>query len=274
MKRLMILLLAAVLCLSGCQKKQQTDLPGGEAVPEGIDWKLWEEYTPATLTLGETQVEVLIALDAIHMAIYYDRQEQELLGSLTIPDPLTDVEYSRQRLRILDENLDGYDDICIPDMLENGDRIMSWWLWDPEEERYVYAPELGQYQEDIGADISWQTGKSFISASLDTPEGPLDLLVLVEDRQILVYRDEREEKLFGSAQLPGPLSQEAQEHLAIYTYWDCVDLSGDGWGDLRLPCRWEEASDGSVYQYAWCFVWDPAEGIFAYDPTLSAEPVI
>lgn len=274
MKRLLILLLAVALCLGGCKKKQQSDLPGAEPVPEGIDWKLWEQYIPATLNLGEEQVDVLIALDAIHLAVYYDREEQELLSSLTIFDPLSDVDYSRERLRILDENMDGYDDIGIPDMLENGDRTVNWWLWDPGEKTFVFAPELGQYQQNIGADISWQTGKSFISASMDTPDGPLDLLVLVEGQEILVYLDEREEKLFGTAQIPEPLSAEAQEHLSIYTYWDCVDLNGDGWGDLQLPCRWEEGSDGSVYQYAWCFLWNPGERTYVYDPQMSAEPVM
>ena len=37
MKRILILLLAIALCLTGCKKKQ-TDLPGAEEVPEGIDW--------------------------------------------------------------------------------------------------------------------------------------------------------------------------------------------------------------------------------------------
>lgn len=272
MKRLLIVLLALALCLGGCKKKQQSDLPGAEAVPEGIEWKLWEEYTPATLVLGQEQVDVLIALDAIHMAIYYDREEQELLCSLTIPEPLTDVDYSREHLRIRDENGDGWDDICIPDILENGDRLISWWLWDGEG--YAYAPEYTQYQEDISADVSWKAGKHFISASLDTPEGPLDLLVLLEGQEVLVYRDEREEILFDKVCLPEPLSPEAREHLSIYTYLDCVDVSGDGWGDLRLPCRWEEKADGSVYQYAWCFLWDPAEGAFVYDPALSATPMM
>ena len=59
MKRLLILLLAVVLCLSGCKENAQSDLPGVETVPEGIDWKLWEQYVPATLTLGQEQVDVL-----------------------------------------------------------------------------------------------------------------------------------------------------------------------------------------------------------------------
>lgn len=273
MRRFLIFLLVLILCLTGCGKKQ-SDIPGGEAVPEGIDWKLWEQYTPATLTLGEETVDVLIALDAIHLAIYYDADEQELMDSFTIPTPLSDLDYSRDRLRILDENADGYDDICVPDMLPDGDRIMSWWLWDPAEETYVYAPEQEQYQEDIGADIAWMAGKHFINASMDTPNGPQDMLILLEEQQALVYLDSREEKLWGTAELPEPLSQEARSHLQIYTYLDCVDISGDGWGDLQLPCRWEEAEDGSVYQYNHCWVWEPESKIFRYDSGASAQPVI
>ena len=274
MKRLLILLLAVVLCLSGCKENAQSDLPGGETVPEGIDWKLWEQYVPATLTLGQEQVDVLITLDAIHLAVYYDRDAQELLCSFPIPEPLSDIDYSLERLQIRDEDLDGCDDLGIPDMLENGDRTVNWWLWDPGEKTFVYAPEFGVYQEDIGGDISWQEGKDFISASMDTPGGPQDLLILVEGQEILVYLDQREEKIFGTAQIPEPLSEEALEHLSIYSYWDCVDISGDGWGDLQLPCRWEEGADGSVYQYAWYFLWDPVGERYVYDPVMSAEPVL
>lgn len=273
MKRILILLLAIALCLTGCKKKQ-TDLPGAEEVPEGIDWKMWEQYTPATLNMGGEPVDVLITLDNIHLAIYYDREKQELLGSITIPTPLSDADYSRERLRILDENQDGYDDICIPDMLQNGDRTMNWWLWDPGEDRYRYAPEYSQHQEDIGGDVAWMEGKHFISGTMDTPDGPQDLLIQVQDQELLVYLDTREEQLWGSAEIPAPLSEEAREHLQIYTYWDCPDLNGDGWGDLQLPCRWETAEDGSVYQYCHCWTWDPIGKTYVYDASASAQPVI
>ena len=78
MKRLLLCILVFTLCLSGC-RKERTDLPGSDEVPEGIDWKLWEQYTPATLTMGEETMDVLITMDAVHLAIYYDRDEQELM---------------------------------------------------------------------------------------------------------------------------------------------------------------------------------------------------
>ena len=273
MKRYLILLVAVALCLGGC-KKEQSDLPGSETVPEGVDWQLWEQYVPATLQLGEEAVDVLIAMDPIHLSIYYDRQEQELMDAVTIYVPLSDVDYSRERLRILDKNQDGYDDICVPDMLDNGDRTLNWWVWDPAEMSYYYAPDFEQYQEDISADISWQAEKSFIRASMDTPKGPQDLLILVEEPDILVYLDTREEQLWGSAQMPEPLSAEAKVHLQLYTYWECVDLNGDGWGDLQMPCRWEEGADGSVFQYDWCFLWDHENKTYVYDPQRSANPVM
>lgn len=272
MKKCLILLLIMALCLSGC-KKQPTDIPGGEEVPEGIDWKVWDIYTPATLHMSEETVEVLIGLDAIHLAVYYDRDEQELLGSLTILEPLSDVEYSRERLRILDQNGDGYDDICIPDMLPDGDRTLNWWLWDAQEETYRYAPEYSQLQQQIGEDISWMAGKDFIGGTMDTPDGPQDLLILIEDQVIHVYLDARQEQLWGIAQIPEPLSGEAQEHLEVYTYWECWDRNGDGWGDLQMPCRWEEAADGSVYQYGYCWFWNPETETYVYDAAASAEPM-
>lgn len=273
MKRFLIFVLVLALCLGGCKKKQ-TDIPGGSEVPEDVDWKLWEQYTPATLTLGEETVDVLIAIDPIHLAVYYDRDEQELLGSITIFTPLSDVEYSRDHLRILDQNGDGFDDICIPDMLQNGDREMNWWLWETKEKKFCFAPEYTDYQQNISADVSWMEGESFINATMDTPDGPQDLLVLVEDQTVFVYLDKREQQLWGSAVIPEPLSDEALEHLDIYTYWDCRDLNGDGWGDLQLPCRWETGEDGSLYQYCHCWLWDPGEESYRYDARISAQPVI
>ena len=273
MKRLLILLLAVVLCLGGCKKKQ-SDIPGTEAVPEGVDWKLWEQYTPATLQLGEESVDVLITMDAIRLAIYYDREEQEALDSISILTPLSDVDYSRERMKIQDENQDGYDDICVPDMLQNGDRILSWWLWDPAEACYRYSEEFSQYQAHISADVSWQTEKNFIKAAMDIPGGFQELLILVEGQEIQVYLDQREQQLWGTAKIPEPLSADARVRLALYTYMECVDLNGDGWGDLQLPFRWEEAADGTVYQYARCFLWDSLNETYVYDPDLSAKPMM
>lgn len=267
MKRVLLCFLILALCLSGCQKKQ-TDLPGGDEIPEGIDWKLWEQYMPASLAMGEETVDVLIALDAIHAAVYYDQDEQELLGSLTIPTPLSDLDYSRERMQIQDHNADGYDDICIPDMLQNGDRILSWWLWDPQEQAYTYAPDISQYQTDIGADVSWKEGKDFSFGSMDTPKGPQDVLVQVVGQDISVYLDTRQERLWGTARIPEPLTA------AVPAYWELRDLNGDGWGDLRLPYRWEEAEDGSVYQYSYCWLWDAGDEAYRFDAEASEKPVI
>ena len=267
MKRVIVLLLLVALCLSGCKKKQ-TDLPGGDEVPEGIDWKLWEQYIPVTLTLGEETVDVLMAMDKIHLAIYYDQDEQEMMSSLTILTPLTDVDYSMERMRIEDKNGDGYDDICIPDMLQNGDRIISWWLWSPSEEVYRYSLEYSENQSSISADVSWQTEKDYCYGSMDTPKGLQNLLVLVEGQEIQVYLDAREQRLWGTAYIPQALT------LPLPTYWQCTDLNGDGWGDLRLPYRRETAEDGSMIQYSYCWYWDNNEKTFIYNAEASEKPVI
>jgi hypothetical protein len=267
MKRFFVCVLIFALCLTGC-RKARTDLPGGEEVPERIDWKLWEQYTPVTLNMGEETVSVLMSMDAIHLAIYYDQEEQELMGSLTIPDPLSDPEYSLERMRIEDKNQDGYDDICIPDMLQSGDRIINWWLWDSMAEEYRYAPEYSENQQQISADASWKTEKNYCPGSMDTPKGLQSLLVLVEGQEISVYLDTREERLWGTAHIPEPLT------LPTPTYWSCRDLNGDGWGDLQLPYRWETAEDGSVYQYSYCWHWDNSERAYVYDAQSSEKPVI
>lgn len=267
MKRWIVLLLIFALCLTGC-RKERTDLPGSEEVPEGIDWKLWEQYTPATLTMGAESVDVLLVMDAIHMAIYYDKEEQELMGSLTIPTPLSDLDYSLERMRIEDKNGDGYDDICIPDMLQSGDRIINWWLWDPQTESYHYAAELGQTQSQISADTSWKTEKDYCQGSMDTPKGLQNILVLVEGQEILIYLDAREQRLWATVHIPEPLT------LPAPAYWQCRDLNGDGWGDLQLPYRWETAQDGSMYQYSYCWYWDNSEKIYIYDTEASENPVI
>lgn len=274
MKRFLVLLLAMCLLLSGCKKKKPVDIPGGESVPEGIEWQVWEQYLPVSLVMGEETVDVLIGLDAIHAAIYYDKEEQELMAAFTILEPLSDVDYSREHLRILDQNQDGYDDLCILDMLPTGDRTMNWWIWDPEGNQYQYAEEYFQIQEEIGGDISWMEGMDFIYGTMAIPEGSQDLLILVEDQTVTVWLDKREETLWGTATIPNPLSAEALEHLEIYTFWECWDLNGDGWGDLQLPYRWEEGQDGSLYQYCYCWLWDNEQNTYIYDALRSSEPVI
>lgn len=273
MKRIAVLLLAMILCLSGC-RKTPPGIPGAEEVPVGVDWRLWERYLPAELTMGDREIPVLIALDAIRLAIYYDQPEQELLGSVTIYTPLSDVEYSLERLRILDMNGDGYDDIGILDILTNGDRTLECWLWAVEEEEYLYAPEYSQFYAQVGADISWQEGKHFIASSMAMPEDTQELLILVEEPWVYVYLDQREQVLVGKAQLPEPLSREAEKKLAEYTYLDSWDANGDGWSDLQLPCRWETQPDGSVVLYCHCWLWEPESGTYRYDPVLSAAPAL
>ena len=76
MKRFLILLLIVALCLCGCKKEQKpTDISGGETVPEGVDWKAWEQYVPYTMTMGEETVDVLIGLDEIRLVVYSDKDE-------------------------------------------------------------------------------------------------------------------------------------------------------------------------------------------------------
>lgn len=273
MKRFLVLLLVLALCLTGCGKKKiPVDLPGGETAPEGVDWRMWDTYTPAILLMGDEAVDVLIALDEIHLAVYYDREEQELLGTITIPTPLSDLEYSRKHLRFQDKNEDGYDDICIVDMQDNGDQRKEWWLWEQKGKLFVYAPEESTLQQDAGWDVSWKTGKNFAAGTMETPNGPQELLITVEGETVFVYLDSREEQLLGTAQIPVPLSEEAQDYLQIYAYWDCADVSGDGWGDLQMPYRWEQTQDGSVCVYNYVWLW--SDGDFLLDETRSDAPAI
>ena len=61
MKRFLIFALVFALCVTGCGKKQQAvALPGSSEPPEGVDWKVWEEYVPHTMTMGEETVAVLM----------------------------------------------------------------------------------------------------------------------------------------------------------------------------------------------------------------------
>lgn len=273
MKRVLIVILILALCLCGCKKKQ-TDISGLEETPEGVDWRVWDTYVSGTLTMGGESFEVLMGLDAIHLVIYYDQEEQKEMAKLTILEPLSDLEYSRNHLQIGDQNQDGYDDICIPDMLPSGDRVMNWWLWDAQEGRYDYSEEESESQEEIGGDITWMEGRHFIPGSMDTPLGPQELQILVEETQILVYLNEREEILWGTAQLPQPLSQEVKDYLLFYSYWDCWDVNGDEYGDLQVPYRWEEDADGALCQYNYCWTWDPENNTYVFDAETSGQPVI
>ena len=273
MKRFLILLLVLAMCLTGCgKKKQPTDIPGGEEAPEGVDWRNWEQYISHTMTMGEERIDVLIGLDAIHLAVYYDRDEQELLGSLTIMTPLTDVEYSKGRLRIMDVNGDGYDDISVPDMLTNGDRLIECWVWDPAGGFYLYAPEYSQRQQNIGADTSWKTGKHLMEGIWDTPQDSQKLLLWVDGQTLNIYLDQREEQLMTQVQLPADMTQEAKAEMLGYSFWDLNDRNADGWGDLQIPYRWEETENG-VCVYAYCYLWQQESGTFQLDAERSKLPV-
>ena len=116
--------------------------------------------------------------------------------------------------------------------------------------------------------MSWKEGKDFYFGNMDTPTGPQDLLIQVEGQTISVYLDTREERLWGTAQIPEPLT------LPLPAYWECRDMNGDGWGDLRLPFRWETAEDGSMFQYSYCWHWDNSERAYVYDAQSSEKPVI
>ena len=273
MKRFLILVLILAVCLAGCKDKRPADVPGGQEAPEGVNWQVWEQYIPATLHMGPESVDVLIALDEIHLAVYYDREEQELLGTITILTPLSDVDYTKERLRVMDVDGDGYDDISIPDMLPNGDRILDCWLWSVDAGAYLYSPEYSTVQLDIGADISWRDGKKLVNGVRDTPDGGEDLLVWIDGQDIYLYADKREEQLIAQLRFPKPLSENASGEVAFRTYWDFRDMNGDGWGDIQIPYRWEE-TDGGVVAYAYCWFWDPAAGNYQLDAFRSNEPVI
>lgn len=275
MKRFVILLLLLALALSGCKKQPEevVSSPGVPEAPEGVDWRLWEEGIPVTMQMGEEQVETLIVMDEIYLSVYYDREVQELIGRITILTPLTDLQYSMDHLRVLDMDGDGYDDIRLTDMLQNGDRTIDCWLWDAEKKDYLYAPEYSQVQEEFGADASWQEGKQLDNGVREIPDGLEEILVWLEDQTIHIYLDDREEQLIAQVQIPEKLSQEAQDYVQEGLYWDMTDLNGDGWGDLQLPYRWKEDADGSFYQYAYCWLWNEETQEFKLDWVLSNTPM-
>ena len=275
MKRVFILFVILALCLCGCKKKPEEvpSTPGMQEAPEGVDWRVWEAGIPVTMQMGQEQVNALIVMDEIYLSVYYDRLEQELIGRITILTPLTDLQYSIDHLRVLDMDGDGYDDIRIADMLQNGDRTIDCWVWDADKKEYLYAPEYSQVQTEIGADTSWMEGKILENGVREIPDGIQEILVWLEDQTIHIYLDDREEQLIALAQIPQPLSPEAQEYVQMGLYWDLSDLNGDGWGDLQLPYRWKEDADGSFYQYAYCWIWDEPSQSFALDTLLSNTPM-
>ena len=89
---------------------------------------------------------------------------------------------------------------------------------------------------------------------------------------ISVYLDSRQEQLLATARIPEPLSEEARAYLQFYSFWDCMDVNGDGWGDLQLPYRWEETADGSVCMYHYIWLWK--DGTFRLDRNRSNAPAL
>lgn len=137
MKRSLILLLTAVLCLilSACDKADNdvTD----------DDWRVFSAINGSgTITHdGEGSVDVLVMISPEKAAFYRNKPEQILFDSVSFPMTITDAEQAFNAISFDDLDGDGGSDVTVKFIHENGNTTELVWIWD-NAERYVFREDL------------------------------------------------------------------------------------------------------------------------------------
>ena len=146
MKKLLALLLAAVLCLSMAACGGSTDDVAGD------DWRVSGVVAGSgTITHDGESVDVLVTVSPTSAAFYRDLPEQVLFDSVQFPMEVPDAEQAFNAISFDDIDGDGESDVLVSFIHENNDLTELIWIWDPVE-RYVFREDLSTVTID-GGDI-------------------------------------------------------------------------------------------------------------------------
>lgn len=127
-----------IACSSGCGLDNDPYEYPDE--PLQGDWRAERGYAEA---LNGDQ-KLLYSITGSDMAFYYDDEVQTLYGSADFPNPLEDLQYSNDALRLADINFDGYPDLYVPYKTEYNDVYGYCFLWDNELMNFVYNKQLSE----------------------------------------------------------------------------------------------------------------------------------
>lgn len=133
MKKLFVLLIALLLCLTAC---------GGSSDTAGDDWRTSGiVIADGTITHDGESVDVLVTISDTSAAFYHDTAEQVLFDSVLFPESIPDAKQAFESISFDDINGDGESDVVARFKFNDGGGEELVWIWDPAE-RYIFNGEL------------------------------------------------------------------------------------------------------------------------------------
>lgn len=133
MKKLFVLVIALLLCLTAC---------GGSSDTAGDDWRTSGiVLADGTITHDGESVDVLVTIGDTSAAFYRDTAEQVLFDSVMFPESIPDAKQAFESISFDDINGDGESDVVARFKFNDGGGEELVWIWD-HAERYIFNGEL------------------------------------------------------------------------------------------------------------------------------------
>ena len=144
MKKLFVLVLASLLCLSmaACGGTNSSD-DSHDVV--GDDWRVTGIVRDSgTITRSGDDIDVLVCINSDSADFYLDEETQTLYGYVSYPITLqSDPWEAFQYIDFADRNGDGNGDVAILFELD-GQQVLMVWFWNTDTETYEFQPEESQ----------------------------------------------------------------------------------------------------------------------------------
>lgn len=144
MKKLFVLVLASLLCLSmaACGGTNSFDDPHDVV---GDDWRVTGIVRGSgTITRSGDDIDVLVCINSDSADFYLDEETQTLYGYVSYPITLqSDPWEAFQYIDFADRNGDGNGDVAMLFELD-GQQVLMVWFWNTDTETYEFQPEESQ----------------------------------------------------------------------------------------------------------------------------------
>ena len=144
MKKLFVLVLASLLCLSmaACGGTNSSDDPHDVV---GDDWRVTGIVRGSgTITRSGDDIDVLVCINSDSADFYLDEETQTLYGYVSYPITLqSDPWEAFQYIDFADRNGDGNGDVAMLFELD-GQQVLMVWFWNTDTETYEFQPEESQ----------------------------------------------------------------------------------------------------------------------------------
>lgn len=144
MKKLFVLVLASLLCLSmaACGGTNSSDDPHDVV---GDDWRVTGIVRDSgTITRSGDDIDVLVCINSDSADFYLDEETRTLYGYVSYPITLqSDPWEAFQYIDFADRNGDGNGDVAMLFELD-GQQVLMVWFWNTDTETYEFQPEESQ----------------------------------------------------------------------------------------------------------------------------------